>query len=280
MPRPRRLFVLGAVALGLTGTACGADNSSTDLATKDPQAAMAAASERTAEAKSVRLALSATSSTGVKVLSGTGSYDFVTDRGRFTLQTALGAGADMLITATDVFLKNPQAQQAGAKPWIRLSEADLAASRAAGSAQFIDSIRRQVDPRSTLDALGANVPDLKKVGEQTLRGTKTTQLRGQVDLSDEAIAAAPAAQQEGLRSAQRVFGSDGYPVDVWLDGDGRVRRVQYDVSSGEGDAKTATTVKLDLYDFGEAPAIQLPADSDVGDASTLLNPSPNPAVGK
>ena len=252
----------------MTATACGGDDSSSDLATKDPKAAMAAASNRTAEAKTVRLALSATSSTGLKVLSGTGSYDFVAERGRFKLQTSLGAGADMVITAKEVFLKNPR-KTADGPSWIRLTEADLA-TQAAGSAQFIDSIRKQVDPRTTLDALGANVPDLKKVGEQTLRGTKTTHLRGRVDLSDKAIAAAAPDQQEGLRSAQKAFGVGGYPVDVWLDGDGRVRRVQYDITSGDGAAKATTTVKLDLYGFGEAPAIELPAAADVGDAATLL----------
>lgn len=240
---------------------------------------MATASKRTAEAKTVRLSLSATSSTGLKVLTGTGSYDFVNERGRFKLQTTLGAGADMLITNTDVFLKNP-AKTAGAKPWIRLTEADLAASQAAGAGQFIDSIRKQVDPRTTLDALGNNVPDLEQVGEEKLRGTDTVHLRGRVDLSDKAIAAAPAAQQEGLRSAQKVFGADGYPVDVWLDDDGRVRRVQYDVTSGEGAEKTATTVKLDLYDFGKLPSIELPAASDVGDASSLQTGATTTTVGK
>ncbi|MDP1795147.1 MAG: LppX_LprAFG lipoprotein, partial [Acidimicrobiales bacterium] len=157
----------------------------------------------------------------------------------------------------------------GDPTWIRLTKADLA-GQAARAAQFINSIRKQVDPRTTLDALGANVPDLEEVGKQTLRGAETTHLRGRVDLSDKAIAAAPASEQEGLRSAQKVFGADGYPVDVWLDADGRVRRVQYDITSGEGAAKATTTVKLDLYDFGKAPAIALPAASEIGDASTLL----------
>ena len=267
--RSQRVLVVCAAALALVGAACGGDSKSSDLATKDPKAAMAAAASRTADAKTVRLALSATSSTNVKVLSGSGSYDFPNERGRFTLKTTLGSGADMLITPTDVYIKVPQKAHPTDPSWIKLTEADIAQASAAGSGQFIDSIRKQVDPRTTLTALGTSVPDLKKIGTSTIRGTKTTHLRGQVDLSDKAIAAAPAAQQEGLRAAQKVFGADGYPVDVWLDGDGRVRRVQYEVTSGEGAAKTTTTVKLDLYDFGKAPAIELPPASDVGDSSSL-----------
>ncbi len=231
---------------------------------------MVSASARTAEAKTVRLALTATSATSAKLLSGTGSYDFVSQRGRFKLQTSLGSGANMLITPTDVFVKVPQRNQPTDPSWIRLTQADIDRASAAGSGQFLNSIRRQVDPRTTLDALGANLPGLKKIGSEKIRGTDTTHLRGRVDLSEKAIAAAPAARREELRAAQEVFGVDGYPVDVWLDNDGRVRRVQYAVSSGEGTAKTTTTVKLDLYDFGKAPAISLPADSDIGDAASLL----------
>jgi hypothetical protein len=267
--RPQRVVLVCLAALALVGGACGGGDKSSDLATKDPKAAMKAAATRTAEAKTVRLALTATSATKVKVLSGSGSYDFTNERGRFTLKTTLGSGADMLITPTDVYIKVPKKAKPTDPSWIKLTEADITAASEGGSGQFIQSIRKQVDPRTTLTALGTSVPDLTKIGEATIRGTKTTHLRGKVDLSDKAIAAAPASQQEGLRAAQKVFGADGYPVDVWLDSDGRVRRVQYEVTSGEGAAKSTTTVKLDLYDFGKAPTIELPAASDVGDASSL-----------
>lgn len=265
----RQTLVVFAFVLVLAG-ACSSDTKSTDLATKDPKAAMAAASKRTTAAKTLRIALSATNTANnVKVLEGSGSYDFVNKRGRFSLKTSLGAGADMLITETDVYVKVPKKQKETDPSWIRLTEADLASSAAAGGGQFIDSIRKQVDPRTTLDALGTNVPDLTKIGTAKIRGVDTTHLRGQVDLSDKAISAAPADQQEGLRAAQKLFGADGYPVEVWLDSDGRVRRVQYQVTSGDGANASTTTVKLDLYDFGKAPSINLPASSDVSDASSL-----------
>ena len=63
---------------------------------------------------------------------------------------------------------------------------------------------------------------VRKAGEQKIRGVDTTQISGTVDLSDDAIAKAPAEQQDSLRQARQALGTEGYPIDVWLDKDGRV----------------------------------------------------------
>jgi len=264
------------VALSFVGSACSDD--SADFATENPKAAMVAASKRTVSAKTVKLSLSATTSTGVKVVSGSGAYEFDADRGRFKLNAVSGVGVDMVITPDTMFVKLPQKNAEG-KSWVSLTDSDLNAAAASSNAnsvqlaQLLVQTRSQVDPRSTLDALGDNVPDLRKIKSQKIRGVDTTQLRGRVDLSDKAIAAAPESRRAALEAARTTFGPEGYPVDVWFDRDGRVRRVQYAVSSGEGDTKVSTTISLDLYGFGEKSGIAVPNASDVGNGAAMLNPT-------
>jgi hypothetical protein len=274
----RRFAWLCACAVLLTMPLAACRDKNADLATKNPRAAMAAASRRTRDAKTVRLSLTAKTQAGVAVLSGSGAYDFTTRDGRFKLSTASGAGVEMIVTPKTTFVKLPANAPEG-KPWVSLPQAELASAAETGSAftvslvQELRDLRGEVDPRSTLDALGADVPDLHKVGTQNVRGTATTHLAGRVDLSNKAIAAAPASRKAALQKARATFGPNGYPVGVWLDRDGRVRRVEYAVTSGPAGQQTSTTVRLDLYAFGGKTGIVIPKPGDVADGARLLNPS-------
>lgn len=261
--RPQRVLFVGLTALALVAGACGGggDSKASDLAIKDPKAAMAAAATRTAEAKTVRLALVTTNESKLVVSSGTGVYDFRNKSGRFKLKTVNLGVIDVLFSPTEGFLKIPEKTPSD-PGWVRGGDN-------AQSAAFFDSIRKQADPRSTLERLGTNLVDIKKIGSQKIRKVDTTHLRGRVDLSDAAIAKAPESARADLQAGQKAFGAKGYVVNLWLDSEGRVRRVQYDIASAEGDTKSTLEVRYDLYDFGKAPGIKLPAADDVTDAASL-----------
>lgn len=267
----RLRLLVGSVALGvaLTGAACSSGTG--DAASKNPAAAIKAASAKTTSSGTVKLALTAKDKTNKTVLSGDGAYDFDKNQGRFTLTTQVGAAADMVITPAELYLKLPQ-QNTASKPWVGVTtKATGTTSQVEATVRnYLDSVRTQIDPRTTLDALAVNVTSLKQVGTQTVRGTPTTHLAGHVDLSDAAIKKAPARQRASLRDARKAFGSDGYPVDVWFDHQGRVRRVQYVLATGTGVKATSTTVRLDLFDFGKPAGITVPDPSQVGDAASLV----------
>lgn len=255
------LALVGALALG----ACSSGGDGADLAAEDPKAAMAAAAKRTAEAKTVKLSMAATLGNGFTVASGTGAYDFENQLGRFSLKTTIGGNADMVITEDTLYLKAPQPGPDG-KPWVALTDAALSS----GQGGYLSQLRGQIDPRSTLKVIGANVPDLRKVGTQTIRGTKTTHLAGRVDLSDAAIAKAPVSARADLKKSQEAFGADGYPIDVWFDRDGRVRRIQYEIDTETGAQKVTSKIRLDLFDFGHDAKIAVPKASEVRDGNELL----------
>ena len=238
---------------------------------------MAAASKRTATAKSVKFSLLAKTSTGLNVLQGTGAYNFTTHQGRFEVRAVTGNSSSMQITDDALYVKVTK-QKPEDPEWYKLTNKTFADAAASGnnatvaSAQFLDGLRDQIDPTETLVALGADVTGLKKVKSEKLRGVQTTRLHGRIDLSDAAIAKAAPEKRASLQAAQKSFGKNGYPVDVWFDAEGRVRRVSYVLENGDASDKTSTTVTLDLFDFGKPDGIAIPADNAVGDGAKLLTP--------
>ncbi|HVV36499.1 MAG TPA: LppX_LprAFG lipoprotein [Acidimicrobiales bacterium] len=251
----RRVLVSVALAAALAASAGACSKGDAVSVSKDPAAALAAAATRTAEGNSVKLDLSAKTAS-LTVATGNGAYDFDKKTGRFTLAGALLSNFDLIFTPDKVYIKTPQ----GPKKWAALTDAELANS---GSTSFLASIRSQLDPRETLRNLGSGTKNAKVVGKEKVRGTDTTHVHADVDLSDAAIAKAPVDAQDSLRQARQSLGADSYPIDVWLDGDGRVRRLSYSLTVGEGTQRATTTVQLEFYDFGKDPGIVIPPASDV-----------------
>jgi hypothetical protein len=257
----RALGLVALVVAFVGGTACSGGGGG-DLASSNPSAALAAASRNTSKTGSVAMSFSASlgGSKGMSVASGTGAYDFKHESGRFKFDVALGSSIEMVLTADKLYIKQPKVAPVN-KAWRGITQEQLAQDPS--RAGFLGQLRGQVDPRSSLRNLGTSVKDVHKVAKEKVRGTDTTHIAGTVDLSEAAIAAAPKDAQAGMRQAREAVGADGYPVDVWLDADGRVRRIQYDLAVGTGAARAVTTVRLDLYDFGKDAAIVIPDASDV-----------------
>src|SRR5207245_1455114 len=80
------------------------------------------------------------------------------------------------------------------------------------------------DPTSGLRLLrGAET--VTNVGPEQVRGTGTTHYALVVNI-DKAAASAPASAQDAMRKLAALYTVKDFNVDVWLDGDGRVRRFQ------------------------------------------------------
>jgi hypothetical protein len=246
----RRLAVIVAVAVTLA--ACGKDKATIS---ENPQAALGVAAKRTADGKTVQMTLDATAGS-IKVVTGTGAYDFKSSTGRFKLSGALLSDFDVVITPDKLYVATPN----GPKKWRGLTQEEL---DKAGSGTILASLRSDIDPRETLRNLGTTTKNVQVVGEEKVRDTNTTHLRGDVDLSDEAIAKAPKDQQQSLRDSRDSLQAQSYPIDVWLDKQGRVRRLAYAVTAGEGAQRATTTVQFELFDFGKDPGIVIPNPADV-----------------
>lgn len=148
--------------------------------------------------------------------------------------------------------------------WVSVpTEADAAGSTPMGP----------VGAQEMLDVL-AGVADVVEVGTEDVGGAETTHYEANVDVDALLEQSAQEAEAEGvdpadLQAALDAFGEAGVevgaiPVDVWVDGDGFVRRITMTVSmSGGLTGAVAYEMTAEYSGFGEAVDIVVPDPSEV-----------------
>lgn len=253
----RRLPVVAVVALLLALAACGSESA-------DAAEVVRAAPEKTAAAGSAKVAMSlAISTSGVEGnLTGEGVVDLKNGRGALTINLgslggslAPGGTVETVLDADGIFVKLPGVAPA-AKPWIKLDLKALA-SQAGVNTGSLGQLQ-SADPSQALQFLKGAVGDMKKVGSEKVRGAETTHYRGTLDLN-KASAEAPA-----VSTAVSALGTANVPTDVWIDGDGRMRKMIVSVSTGKAE--------FEMYDFGTPVDVQEPLPSQVTDLANLFSP--------
>jgi hypothetical protein len=145
----------------------------------------------------------------------------------------------------------PMAEALGHQPddWVRARIVDVTAAGAEN-----DALALALDPLGPLDLLYRPVRAIAAVGDgEDVRGVPTRHLHATLDLTG-AQAAPPASFEARLVAA----GVDALPVDVWLDGDGVVRRLRVAL-----DAAGALTTTFDVYDVGAEVTVSPPAADQV-----------------
>jgi hypothetical protein len=162
------------------------------------------------------------------------------------------------------------------KTWIEL-DLTKAASAAGINLSQLSSLD-QTDPDQFLEYLRASSGDVSTVGSETLDGVPTTHYRATLQLSS-ILDRLPSSEQAAAKTAlEKLGGVSGIPVDVWVDGQGRVRRIQMSIDIGSpagGVAGTAggssNTITIDFTSYGPIPPIVPPPASEVFDASALIS---------
>ncbi|MCB1016344.1 MAG: hypothetical protein KDB10_14705 [Acidimicrobiales bacterium] len=131
-----------------------------------------------------------------------------------------------------------------------------------------------MDPGTVLDQLRAVDDGVVDEGPLDVRGVETTHLSASYTLRD-ALDVLPEDQADALRELYAILPSDYLDteqrVDVFVDGDGLLRRVQVaspgpDVS---GVSVPDSTTILDYFDFGVDVAVEAPAGCDPASSSPL-----------
>jgi len=126
------------------------------------------------------------------------------------------------------------------------------------------------DPRQLLEMLEAAGGEVETVGVEELRGAETTHYRALIDAAEYAKTATPQERAKlGPLTEQLQSGVGEVPVDVWLDGDGLVRKIALEISAKEQGRAGSASVSFELWDYGEDVEIELPPAEDVVDASAL-----------
>jgi len=117
-----------------------------------------------------------------------------------------------------------------------------------------------------LKYLKGSSQSVTRVGEEQVRGAHTTHYRAQVDLQR--------AVQQG------VFGqaTAAFPVDVWIDDQGRASRTSYSMKAVTAGSFSFTQ---ELYDFGKADVsgVTAPPADQTRDISSLTKAAAGTTTG-
>jgi hypothetical protein len=276
-PRRRGLVAAGAVAALSVATLLalvllpgdGRSTETIDLATGPGAQAINAAYQATTKAGTARGVL--TVDHGNSNVTATGVGDLDTGAGRAEVDlvepgSSRGVHVTVIRTADAIYAKLP----VGANPlsataqWVSVDAATLArlAQMAAGDlgAQVTGS---PVDALSYLKAISG---DVQVVGPDEVRGEPTTRYRGAID-AKKVAEQLPAQLQAHAAQATGQVGQT-IPADLWLDAEGRLRKLV--LTTEEAPGRTPTTLTIVLWDFG-APVDATPPPADqVVDVGGLL----------
>ena len=169
----------------------------------------------------------------------------------------------IVIDDTTAYLRVPMlAALTGESDWLSLSQDELGL---AGDTFGLGAGAN--DPTKMLETLrGVTDGDLVEQGTEEVRGVGTTHLTAVVDLS-KAVAQVPEAQRAAVE--EMLEGIDPslarMPVDVWIDGDGLVRRMSMQLggvlTAAMGTEATAS-VTIEMFDYGEPVEIEVPAAAE------------------
>ena len=270
-----RKLVIGAMGVAAVLGACGGGSPS-------PLAVVSRAPAQTTAAKTSKVSVTVHMAgvTGLPAggvsIGGEGAFDYGAGQGTLTLDLPAVGGVnigrvDAVFAAGVVYEKLPSqfAAELGGKPWVKL---DL---RSVG-ADVSQLGQAQSDPTAGLNYLRGVTGAVTKVGDEKVRGTDTTHYRATVDLA-RAAAATPEPGRTALQKLVGLFTVKTFPVEVWIDGDNRVRRLTFtfDLSSVHvPNARTqptgTMTMTMELFDFGTPVSVTLPPADQVTDLSALI----------
>jgi len=126
------------------------------------------------------------------------------------------------------------------------------------------------DAKGELELLEKATGGVDKVGKENVRGVPTTRYRGKVSPSK----SAKRWREVGAEKTASYAEERGVPlrIEAWIDAKGLVRRmrvVQLRPEEG-GKGPTSMDMRIDFFDFGLEPEIDVPDSSEVFDATALV----------
>jgi hypothetical protein len=236
---------------------------------------IAAAAEATSNSPGVRITFTAGFQGPVQMnMSGSGLLNGDTHRASIQVSTSGGVASgvpdftiDEVVDDGDLYIKSPQLGQAfGASgTWMLIkSEAFGNLLQGAGGA----GAGMAASPTSQLDALEDASDQVTEVGQETIAGIETTHYTAEIDVSKlaDALKSRVSGDLADLidKSVEQI---SSQTVDVWIDGQGLVRRETSTASMGSLGNFTMT---MDFTDYGIHPNIEVPPSSEVFDATPFL----------
>ncbi|MFK4099982.1 hypothetical protein ACI2L1_07855 [Streptomyces sp. NPDC019531] len=253
--------VAAVLAAGAAGCSSGSATLD-DAHNADPVGTLRRAADTLVDTGSSKARTSMEMATGGTrvTIRGEGVYDYRERLGRLKVllpQDPAGTSGHRPITELlapgALFMKNRGAGVPADK-WVRVDTAGLSdGNLVTGGA---------TDPLAAAEVL-RGTRTATYVGTSELAGTEVRHYRGTADLAA-AAKGASGANKGVLAAAAKGFATAAVPFDVYLDEQGRIRKIRHRfsfVNRQQGTVAVASTTLL--YDFGVAADVRLPAARDI-----------------
>ncbi|GAA1930621.1 lipoprotein [Streptomyces durmitorensis] len=162
------------------------------------------------------------------------------------------------------------ASQSGGKHWIEYDYATLAEMGGAAGEAFKDQMQNTT-PNSSVKMLLAS-GDVKRVGEESVRGTKATHYSGTVDVADLTgkNTDLDAEQMDELKKQFKQAGMSTEKIDIWVNGDDLLVK-----KTEKADMKTGSFSQTVYYsDYGTPVSAEKPPAGDTMSFKDLMNQQP------
>ncbi len=266
--------MLAAAGAALTVALGGCGASQTIGSVLNP---VARAAEVSTGAPGFRFRMSTTVLTAAGQVTGqtTGSFSTARRLGALvTRATAAGHSAtvDAVIDGQIAYISTAgqaaMAKLAGGKPWASYDVAKLKA--ATGSASLPG--QGSSNPAQILGVLRAG-GHVTRIGSATVDGVATIGYHGVIDLGRYAHLVAAGQRADAVNAVtnlEALLGGSTLSVDVWIDADHLVRRERMSLRGCIDGQHVATTVTLDLYDYGPQPAVRIPPAAQTADITSVI----------
>lgn len=251
--------------------------------TESARQVLAAAYRQTIAAKSARFSLTQDGALDGRSLSmtGEGVVDFVTRNVDVQVTMPQLGTLRTLKLGNLVYEQLPEryAAQLGGRRWVKIDLTKLTDPRLAAVADQLRAGSNQ-DPASMLGYLSAVSSNVRMVDSEAIRGETTTHYTTDIDIDTIANRMSPAAAKS-FREFVTSTGATTMKLDVWVDPQRRIRRVQNtlpDASPGPAAPTASWIVTQEFYDFGSPVPAEPPPASETTDLSALVNASVNRAT--
>jgi hypothetical protein len=174
---------------------------------------------------------------------------------------------DSVITGNVLYMRSSIFRQLGLSPdkqWVKLDLGQLAQQRGIDLSSLANASPTPASALSYLRGAGK----VREVGSESVNGVDATHYKVTVDLQR------AAAKSEGIegQSLNRLIQETGVkklPVDVWVDGNGYVRKVRYaQRAAAEG---KSVDVTMNLHDYGAPVTVKPPPAASTVDLMQALN---------
>ena len=276
----RRLTALG-IALTFVALAAGCGDSGAspvEVVTKAPDATISASTAK------VAMTLDVSGTNVPKVTTkGEGQIDFVRKATAMTLDlsdtlqpmgvTGDDATFDMRSLGSTLYMRSPlfsQVAPSAAGKWLKLDLNELTKLQGVDLSQLQQAGNN--DPRQGLAFLeGVTEDGVEDLGHEDVRGADTTHYRAEVDLEKAANRSGSIVDQDAFKRFIDTLGAKTVPVEVWIDGDNRVRRIRIPLPVPFQSGTAKVTMTMEYFDFGSAVNVAAPPDSDVIDYRDVLS---------